>query len=147
MIKNRDLTEKGFTLIEVLIALSIFSVGILAVGGMQISAIRGNDLASDFTEALVLAQSKLDELASVSFLANDLVDTHADGAAGINNDTIGTADHNDTVRKYTRLWNTALISVPPVTPPNNNAIRIKIFVQWQQQGKTRKIDLELLRLQ
>jgi type IV pilus assembly protein PilV len=34
--------EQAFTLMEVLIAISIFSVGILAVASMQISAIQAN---------------------------------------------------------------------------------------------------------
>ena len=38
-IKNNRSSQLGYTLIEVLIAMAIFAVGILAVGGMQISAI------------------------------------------------------------------------------------------------------------
>ncbi|MBW2641732.1 MAG: prepilin-type N-terminal cleavage/methylation domain-containing protein [Deltaproteobacteria bacterium] len=37
--------DQGFTLIEVLIAISIFAVGLLAVATMQISAINVNSTA------------------------------------------------------------------------------------------------------
>jgi type IV pilus assembly protein PilV len=39
-------TENGFTILEVLIAVSVLAIGILAVASMQISAIRGNAFAS-----------------------------------------------------------------------------------------------------
>lgn len=41
--------EDGYTLIEVLIALTIFAVGLLAVAGMQTSAIRMNSIAGKLT--------------------------------------------------------------------------------------------------
>lgn len=40
---------RGFTIIEVLIALAIFSIGILAVGSMQINAASGNRKAQSVT--------------------------------------------------------------------------------------------------
>lgn len=52
----------GFTLLEVLIAVSIFAIGILAVATMQISAIHGNRLGNEFTQAISLAQMKIEEL-------------------------------------------------------------------------------------
>lgn len=41
--------ESGYTLIEVLIALTIFAVGMLAVAGMQTSGIRMNSTAGKLT--------------------------------------------------------------------------------------------------
>jgi type IV pilus assembly protein PilV len=41
--------ENGYTLIEVLIALTIFAVGMLAVAGMQTSGIRMNSTAGKLT--------------------------------------------------------------------------------------------------
>jgi type IV pilus assembly protein PilV len=59
--------NKGFTLIEVMVALTILSIGLLAVGAMQISAINGNKAALDISEASFIAESKLEELLSVQF--------------------------------------------------------------------------------
>ena len=49
------LDKRGFTLLEVLIAVSIFSVGLLAVASMQISAIGGNRLGNELSTATFLA--------------------------------------------------------------------------------------------
>jgi prepilin-type N-terminal cleavage/methylation domain-containing protein len=43
--------KKGFTLIEAMIALAIFSIGILGVAAMQVIAINGNGIARIQTDA------------------------------------------------------------------------------------------------
>ena len=47
-------SDNGFTLIEVMIAMLIFSFGMLALGSMQISSIQGNASARDFTQVASL---------------------------------------------------------------------------------------------
>ena len=59
--------QKGFTLIELLISLIIFSVGLLAIAGMQIVSIKGNHFSSNVTQAAVLAQNKLEHLRNLSY--------------------------------------------------------------------------------
>lgn len=49
----------GFTIIEVMIAMIVLSVGVLAIAGMQISAIKGNSQASKITMATALLEEKL----------------------------------------------------------------------------------------
>jgi type IV pilus assembly protein PilV len=63
-IKKRKTRERGFTLLEVLIAISIFSVGVLAVAAMQGTATRGNRLGNELTQATVLAQQQIEVLKS-----------------------------------------------------------------------------------
>jgi len=60
-------SENGFTIIEVMIAMFIFSVGILAMALLQISFIQGNSTANNITEASYLAADKLEELFSINF--------------------------------------------------------------------------------
>lgn len=55
---------EGLTLVEILIAISIFAVGLLAVATMQVAAIRGNAFGNKVTQATCLAQAKLEELKS-----------------------------------------------------------------------------------
>jgi type IV pilus assembly protein PilV len=55
-------TDSGFTLIEVLIALAIFSIGLLAVASMQVSASLQNRSSVEITEASALASGQMEEL-------------------------------------------------------------------------------------
>ena len=60
--KRRPIGEKGFTLLEVIVAISILTFGLLAVASMQMTAIRGNYNASNITEATTVAQDRLENL-------------------------------------------------------------------------------------
>ncbi len=59
---NKSSNNKGFTLIEVLVAMAIFSIGILAVGSMQLAATRGSSSARLSTEAVAIAQAQAETL-------------------------------------------------------------------------------------
>lgn len=59
--------QVGFTLLEVLISLIILSVGLLAVAGMHITSIRGNSFSHHLTQAVVLAESKLEDLKNLAY--------------------------------------------------------------------------------
>jgi type IV pilus assembly protein PilV len=53
---------QGFTLLELLVALTIFSVGLLAIAGMSVTSIRGNNQAATLTDATFLAQGIMEAI-------------------------------------------------------------------------------------
>jgi type IV pilus assembly protein PilV len=59
--------DDGFTLIEIMIALVILSVGLLAVAAVQLTVIRGNALAKRLTTATAIAERKLEEIKNTTF--------------------------------------------------------------------------------
>jgi prepilin-type N-terminal cleavage/methylation domain-containing protein len=59
--------DRGFTLLEVIIAISILTFGILAVGAMQSAALRGNNFAYGRTSASTLAQDALEDQMALSY--------------------------------------------------------------------------------
>ena len=63
---------KGFTLIEVLIVMAIFSIGILAVAAMQVTSTKGNASARRITEATALAETQIENLMQLSYEDDDL---------------------------------------------------------------------------
>lgn len=64
-----DLTcaQHGFTLLEVMIAMAIFAVGILAVSAMQINSINQNAGARMQTEATSLASDAMERLLALPY--------------------------------------------------------------------------------
>ena len=55
-------TIKGFTLIELMIALTVFAIGLLSIAGMQVKALEVNSRASSLTVATALAEGILEEI-------------------------------------------------------------------------------------
>lgn len=54
-------SESGFTLIEVLVALTIFAFGLLALAGMQITSLKGNSRAQSTTAKVAIADAVIEE--------------------------------------------------------------------------------------
>lgn len=54
--------EKGFTLVEVLVAMVILAVGLLAVSQMSITYVRANTYNHESSEATLLAEEKMEQL-------------------------------------------------------------------------------------
>lgn len=75
--RKADNTNKGtagFTLIEVLVAITIFAIGLLAIAGMQVTGIRGNATSHAVMAKVAMADGVLEE-----FLAMDLDDERLEG--------------------------------------------------------------------
>jgi prepilin-type N-terminal cleavage/methylation domain-containing protein len=54
--------SKGFTLMEVMIAIVVLSVALLALAGLQIVSIRGNSFGNYMTEAITTAKDLMEEM-------------------------------------------------------------------------------------
>ena len=147
--------EKGFTLIEILIAIAIFAFGILAVAAMQIKTIQGNSLAGGMTVASSVAQDKMEELITAPFNDAQLVDTNGDGDAGLDKPTkngvlaagnviiaadgvAGSPDYAqqitgpDGIRNYYLYWD---VSPSPSLIPTRKTINV--IVTWNERGMHR----------
>jgi len=61
--------SQGFSLIEVLVALIILSVSLLALAGLMVTTTKNNSFGSHMTEAATLAQDKLEQLRAVRWEA------------------------------------------------------------------------------
>ena len=116
--------SKGFSLIEMLIALVILAISLLAVAGLMATTTRNNSFGGHMTEASTFAQDKLEELKLFSW--NNIVggaDTRP-GSTGIN---------------YNRAWNVSILANP--TPPPNDLLKtVTISVNWND-GINRSINI------
>lgn len=59
--------ERGFTLIETLIAMTIFTIGILSLFGMQTSAIKNNLTANRITIGSTWAMNQVEQLLGLDY--------------------------------------------------------------------------------
>ncbi|CAN2040570.1 type IV pilus assembly protein PilV [Candidatus Magnetomoraceae bacterium gMMP-15] len=111
-----DKNNKGFTLIEILIAITIFAIGILGVGTMQSYSIHGNSAAKDITEANTLAEHRIERLMSLKYT-----------------DVIGGSDTED--HKFNIVWNVTQNDII------NDTKTVEVIVTWQSKGNTNKISM------
>ncbi len=83
--KLRTLT-RGFTLLEVMIAVLVFSIGLLGVAGMVLASMRGTHTAQIHTQAIVLAQWMGDAMRAnpVGVMAGNYNATAVAGASNCN---------------------------------------------------------------
>jgi len=69
--------ERGFTLIEVIVALAILTIGILSVNAMQTASVRGNMTANNITIASTWAADKVEWIFGMDY--EDLEDKNGNG--------------------------------------------------------------------
>ena len=153
MIDMKRSNEKGFSLIEIMIAITVFAIGILAVGKMQITAIKGNSFANGLTRAATLARDRMEKLIGLSYTDPLNFDNDGDGTnQDLNNDGIddngnnfglddtnATADHNDPNNpvegRYNIFWNIA------TDHPINNTKEIRVIVTWMDRGTQKQVSI------
>ena len=159
------LSNNGFTLIEVICAIAILTVGILSLYSLQISSINTNSSANTITAASTWASDRVEILINRPYSCNpfstnchDLDDTNGNGTGqdtnfdgrddvgpdfnfGLNDATTATADHSVTSPdgRYTILWNVA------VDTPLPNTKTIRVIVTSSDRGVIKSVPLTYIK--
>lgn len=118
--------DRGFSLIELLIAMCVMALGMLAAASMQYSAVRNNTTGNTATQANMLAKATLEMLKSqniesTTLAVGDYVDpspVDADGNPG---------------GIYNRSWR--------IDPLGASTRRISVTVAWTRFGSTRQVTM------
>jgi type IV pilus assembly protein PilV len=117
------LNQNAFSLIEILIAISIFSIGMLAVVSLQISSMDLNTSSRRLTDATALASERMERLLALPYTHEDLLEE--------NNE-----DFQDTNGIYEISWN--IVEDQFI----NGTKTIQVIVAFNNRGEQRQIELQ-----
>jgi len=133
--------ERGFTLVEAIVAMVVCTIGLVAMAELLAVTLRLQQLGRNSTSAVRLAQDKVDELTTMVIFA-DHPPISCGGSLDANVDLIhndmplqdnGTPDvpGDDTLTKgYTRRW---LVSAGPDGDPNLRQVTVRVTPEVQDR--------------
>ena len=137
---------RGFSLIEVLVAVVVLSIGLLALAALQGSLVRGGSAAKAQTQAMALAQQALEQFRGFRTKTGGS-DSYAAIVAGSDTVTIGanTYTRTVTVDRYGYVANTgasggSFKTTASSTIGNNEFKNVTVAVSWTDEtGATRTV--------
>jgi len=130
---------RGFSLLEVLLGITVFMIGMLGVTALNISSLKSNTFSGNMSEAVILAGDRIEQLIALDFDDVDLNDTDGDGIAGLAH-TGADADRSvPNIGKnnmYTVYWNVALDEPLP-----DKTKTVNVIVEWDIKDKKRTMNM------
>jgi len=145
---NNFKDNRGFTLVELLVAVCVMAIAFAGLATMQIACINGNSIASNVTTGMTLAQDKMEELNSLDFNDPELADNNVtndlnlqdaiDDSSLVGNNASSDDGHRETDidaegnagGMYTRIWNIA------DNTPTNGMKTTVVIVTWTSHKVT-----------
>lgn len=134
----------GFSLIEVLMALAIFSIGIVGLYAVQTTTIGQNFTSGRISTAVNWASDKAEDILAHHY--DDISDKNGNGAGGLANTNPNCATANGTDGcevspdgVYTLVWNVA------ENRPVYRSKIIRVIVTSQRGGTGRLVDVQYVK--
>jgi type IV pilus assembly protein PilV len=124
LIRRTFRQQRGFSLIELLIAMSIMALAMLAAASMQYSAVRNNTTGNVSTQANMLAKAQLEMLKNQDIGSAALT-------PGDYSDPTPIDENGNPGGIYNRSWK--------IDPLGTSARRIRVTVQWTKFGGPRRV--------
>ena len=109
----------GFTLVESMLTLAIMSMSLLALAGLQITALRGDALSRRITTAVSIAEQRIEQLKNTSY-----ANIQAEAATQVTASNL----------HFTR-------QVIVTNGPLPNTKSVSVLVSWQDQSKTHTLPI------
>ena len=136
--------QMGFSLLEVLISIAIFTTAFLGVSVMLLSTIKGNSLSMHLSSATQLASKQIEEIMLMDY--DGLKDTDHDGISGLDDQDAMTADmthlHVEAggiSKKYNIFMNVA------EDYPVDETKTVRVILTWQDGDREKQLELEVIR--
>jgi prepilin-type N-terminal cleavage/methylation domain-containing protein len=128
---NRLKDNRGFSLVEVLIAIVVLAVALMGLATLQVRCIRSNDLANRTTQATNLGQVKLEEL-----IFRAATGEHFDAGVTVDNENPVAVPGDDQGGIFTRSWE--FVDDSPVPA----ARTIIVTVVWNDAMGQHEVEVE-----
>lgn len=122
--------QKGVTLVELLIALTVFAIGLLAIAGMQVTSIRANFSSNIRSTAIAAGQGVLEDLTAKP---------KTDAIFNSPGPNIGTIPVSVGGGIYNANYTVTLDPLDPLGPPISDMARIDVRVVTAWDNQTRYI--------
>jgi len=120
-------TRKGFTLVEVAVAILILGIGIVGVAKMQSEAIKGGSFSMQLTDGINLAQDEVEFLKGLSSTSTSL---------GVGTHTIPSVT-SSLGRTYNVSWTVTQLVV--------NTFQVDVAASWTEKGKQHSVTISFIK--
>jgi prepilin-type N-terminal cleavage/methylation domain-containing protein len=120
--------HRGYLLLEIMVAVAIFSIGFLAVGTMIVSTTRNNTTSNILTQATLLAEATLEDLKKEALGSLTIGGPYDDPQIPV-----------DAWGNKGGIYKVSWLVDDPVGL--NTSRRIRVTVNWERLGKTRRVEL------
>jgi type IV pilus assembly protein PilV len=109
--------KSGFTLMEVLVAMLLLTIGLLGVANLTIGVIKGNSYSKNVTTATVVAQQQIEQAQRIGY-------TNANSLAGTATVSMGGMSFTRTtsVTDSSPAANMKTVTVSAAWTPGNNSV-------------------------
>ncbi len=109
--------RRGYTLVETLVALAVFAIGLAAILPMIVASVRANDTAGVRTRAVALAQEKVEALRAMPF-----------------DELVSRVPGSETVDGvFRRAWR--FVPTPALPGDGGDLRRVLVEVSWSLPGR------------
>jgi len=142
-------SRRGFTLLEVMLALGIFAVGATAAFAVLVAAASAERRAANHIHAALIADGVFSEVQAdlaPGLTLQDLVDAAGDDGGGAQGDTVWVIKDRQHPVYDAYRYDVALTPVPCGDPNEAWAWFVEVEVRWSERGRGRSAEFKTVLL-